>query len=547
MLFDILKFLGICLEVLLIFNLLIIVHEIGHFLAARWRGLHIEGFGIWFGKPIWQKKINGVVYSFGSIPFGGFVKLPQLGPMEAIEGETHSDVSALKPISSLDKIVVAIAGPLFSLLLAFVFAVIVWIVGRPVAEREATTTVGYVVEDGPAHQAGVLAGDEILAVDGRPVSRWGGQSEDGIVWNIVRSEGQTIRLTIRRDGTIRDIEVAPAIPKTEFWQRRATRQIQIAPAESPMIARVTPGSPAAEAGLKPSDVIVAINGEPALTPMAIDLFAETHPGTDLILTVERGDQTLQIPFRPRGPIVGSVTPGSPAERAGFQVGDRVVAVDGEPIPYPTLISDKIGPNPGVTFRFTLERGHKKIELAATPEIPVEPAGAKNAMLGIVWENGDGYMLDQYGRFKVIHPLPLEQVRAGMSTIVSTIAAIASPKSDVSVQHMGGPVQMMRIYYLLFESPEGWRLALWFSVILNVNLAILNMLPLPVLDGGHITLALIEAARRRPVNAQLLERISTACAMLLIGFMLFITFFDVQDLFGGKREPLRFASPPSATP
>ena len=87
------------------------------------------------------------------------------------------------------------------------------------------------------------------------------------------------------------------------------------------------------------------------------------------------------------------------------------------------------------------------------------------------------------------------------------------------------------------------MALWFSVLLNVNLALLNMLPLPVLDGGHITLAIIEAVRRKPANLKVVEWIQTACALLIIGFMLFVTFFDVQDLFGGKdRNKFRYTTP-----
>src|SRR5688572_8738003 len=129
-----LKFLFICLEVIVVFNLMIIVHELGHFLAARWRGLVIEKFGIWFGKPLWKKKINGVEYSLGCIPAGGFVALPQLAPMEVMEGKVETPREQLPPISALDKIIVAFAGPLFSFLLAIIFAVIVWKVGRPVSE-----------------------------------------------------------------------------------------------------------------------------------------------------------------------------------------------------------------------------------------------------------------------------------------------------------------------------------------------------------------------------------------------------------------------------
>ena len=99
----------------------------------------------------------------------------------------------------------------------------------------------------------------------------------------------------------------------------------------------------------------------------------------------------------------------------------------------------------------------------------------------------------------------------------------------------------------FESDRGWQLALWFSVVLNVNLAILNMLPIPVLDGGHIVLALIEGVRRKPVNMKILEWVQTACATLIIGYMLYISFFDIGDLFGkssDRKSPPK--EPPAAT-
>jgi regulator of sigma E protease len=87
---------------------------------------------------------------------------------------------------------------------------------------------------------------------------------------------------------------------------------------------------------------------------------------------------------------------------------------------------------------------------------------------------------------------------------------------------------MYLYYRLFESPDGWRLALWFSVVLNVNLALMNLLPIPVLDGGHITLAIVEGIRRRPINIRVLEFVQSACAIVIIGFMLYVTFYDVLD-------------------
>src|SRR5512146_470651 len=138
---SILKFIFILLEVVLLFNLLIFVHELGHFLAARWRGLKIDRFAVWFGKPIWKAKINGVEYALGTIPAGGYVSLPQMATMEAIEGKGESSGQPLPSISALDKIIVAVAGPLFSLLLGFVFAVVVWQVGKP--DQEVGTTIGW--------------------------------------------------------------------------------------------------------------------------------------------------------------------------------------------------------------------------------------------------------------------------------------------------------------------------------------------------------------------------------------------------------------------
>src|SRR5438876_11398891 len=92
----------VIIEVLVIFNLLIVVHELGHFLAARWRGLYIERFGVWFGQPVWKKTINGVQYSLGSLPFWGFVALPLLAPMVIVEGMAVVDRATQSVISLLD-------------------------------------------------------------------------------------------------------------------------------------------------------------------------------------------------------------------------------------------------------------------------------------------------------------------------------------------------------------------------------------------------------------------------------------------------------------
>src|SRR5213082_1342931 len=451
MILHIARVIVVLFEVLLLFNLLIVVHELGHFLAARWRGLYIERFGVWFGKPIWKKNIGGVQYSLGSLPFGGFVALPQLAPMDIIEGKADVDRAKLAPISALDKIIVAVAGPLFSLLLALSFAGVVWVVGHPVGESDSTTVIGYVLPDSPAEKAGLQPGDKILEVDGKPVRRFLGMN-DSVSWDVVRSEGDKVAVKFQRNVNVQTVWVEPYKAETRGWRRKSVRQLLIYPAETPIIDKVEPKTPAAAAGLRPRDIILGFDQTPIYNPVALLEYISKHPKDQLVLHVERGGASFDIPVRP-----------------------TLLPTDGEMKP----------------------------------------------RIGIQW--------DTTGKISIGHPNPIEQVYNSVTSTLKTIGAVASPKSDVKLQHLSGPIGIGNLLYRLFGSEYGWRLALWFSVILNVNLAILNMLPIPVLDGGHIVLALIESIRRRPVNMRVLEVVQTSCAVMIIGYMLYITFFDVQDL------------------
>jgi regulator of sigma E protease len=176
------------------------------------------------------------------------------------------------------------------------------------------------------------------------------------------------------------------------------------------------------------------------------------------------------------------------------------------------------------------RQGRPIEITAKPEMPLNPEKPEEARprIGIGWDVSGG-------RMTLVHPSVTEQIVGSVDALVSTVGALISRKSDIKPQHLSGAVKIINIYYILFQSDYGWRQALWFSVILNINLAMLNLLPIPVLDGGHIVLSIIEGIRRRPVNARIIGYIQTACAMLLIGYMLYVTFFDLQDSHWRLKE------------
>ena len=544
MILNILRVALTIVEVLLIFNLLIIVHELGHFLAARWRGLHVEKFGIWFGRPIWKKAVNGVEYSLGWIPAGGFVLLPQMAPMETVEGKSGILRHDLPPVRPLDKIIVAFAGPLFSFILALVFAVIVWAVGKPTVEAEATTTIGYVAPDEPAAKAGFEPGDKILEIDGHPVSRFAGMV-DSITWYVVRSEGDTIPFKIRRGDKVLTINSGYTRPETRGWERKSLRQVGIAPAITPIVFKVTDGSAAALAGIRPNDEIIAVGGERLYHPQHILEWAQSHPGKPLSLTILRGKKTLETTIEPGRPLVSSVIKNSPADVAGIKAGDRILSLDGHPIYDPTELFKRVESNPTVPFSLTVATGSQARTVRVLPAIP---DGQTRAVLGIVYAaDSQGIIWDGSGKLTVVHISPLEQIVAAVETIGNTIGALLSPQSDIKLQHMSGPIMIMQTYYRLFDTDFGWQLALWFSVVFNVNLAMINLLPIPVLDGGHIVLALIEGIRKRPINIRVLEVVQGACALLLIGFMLYVSFYDAQDLPWNSNHKAKFSVPAKPAP
>jgi regulator of sigma E protease len=467
---SILRCLFIIAEVVLFYNLIICVHELGHFWAARWRGLVIEKFAIWMGPALWKRRINGVEYCLGSIPAGGYVALPQMAPMESIEGKAGEDGQLVKypPIKPLDKIIVAFAGPLASFSFALVCACLIWWIGRPVTEMEATTVIGYVEKDSPAAQGGLLPGDRILEIDGYPITRFIGMGSDAVLWRIVSSEGETIDIKVDRQGQTVETRVKPRKEPRKFFQRPSLRSIQVMPSVIPLIDDTMPNSPAARAGLKSGDEVIAINGEKLYHAHRVIDYIGEHPGESLVLSIRRREQTFDVTVK--------------------------------------------------------------------PEVPV---GGDKPYVGIYW--------NLEGRTFLAYPKPFEQVISSIDTMVNTLGALFSPKSDIGPQQLNGPVKIMHVYYNIFDGEQPWRRVLWFSVLININLAVLNLFPIPVLDGGHITMAILEKIRGRPHNEQVLEYIMTGCAAMVIGFIVYVTFFDVQDLpFWNKPAPppkeIRFASP-----
>lgn len=623
---------------LLFFNGSIVVHEYGHYLAARWRGLKVTRFSL-FGlgpKLVSWKGKDGVEYCICALPFGAYVALPQLAEMKSIEGDDGDEASSLPPLSYADKMIVAAAGPLFNILFAAVLAAIVWWIGYPQPGSFRTTTIGYVVPHSeesdapsPAARAGLKPGDTILKIDGIPVSRFaqitelialgGGRSAERIP--------QTV-LTIERGGEQMEIIVHPELVTVNEASGDQLRLIGIYPAQELVVGTVIDNAPAARAGLQAGDTLLRANGETlySLAQFSDILDAAAQTPVEIVVLRQGTEQTLSIApenvpqTRPLARIFGSAGQSQPLleiiplypqqalahSTAATSDEGRTAAADNTAVP--SLAQTEVTSNPNAdntaaphTAAETTPRpaaaapqrdlaspatpaqlavfslssasgmlqgydGNWYIEsvdgvrtdnvaaliartnaseaqdaAATPPQLTIVnsagerrylllPAGAQAQLVPALTQPMVGFALDP--GFTLAYPSIASQFRQHLETTFRTLRSLVTPSSNIGIGHLSGPVGIGRAVYSLALSDI--RLVLWFAVLLNINLAILNLLPIPVLDGGHMTIATIAKLRGRPLPESVIMSIQSAFMFLLLGLMIYILFKDSMRWYGDSE-------------
>jgi regulator of sigma E protease len=429
------------LLVLFFFGLTIFIHELGHFLVAKRRGMKIERFSVGFGPKIWGYKKDGIDYRVSWFPFGGYVALPQMSPMETIEGETESKADDLPSVSPSSKFLVAIAGPLMNVVLAAVLASILWVVGMPTN----LAVVGWVDSGSPEELAGIRPGDRIVKVNDQKVKTWGQFMEV-----VAFSRDPTVRVSVQRNGA-----------EQEFLLETKVNE---------------------QFGVK----------------MLEHLWPRGHPFASRVIA------------------------GTPAERAGLLAGDQFVSIQGIPIYSSDQLRDFVSKRADLPTEVKVLRDGVMQTLTVVPELN---ADEKVGRMGV--ELGDQMEIARPG------PTPAEQFKDILVSMGRMVTGLAhSKETGVSAKSMSGPVGILGIWWYAIAS-GGWRQGLHIAVLLNINLAIINLLPIPVLDGGHIVFAALEAIRRKPLSARLVHAASVTFAVLLITFMLYVTYFDIQRFTFGR--------------
>jgi RIP metalloprotease RseP len=572
----------------------IFVHELGHFLAARWRGLKIERFSIGFGPKIfgWTGK-DGVDYRVSWIPLGGYVALPQMGDPEAIEGATESDVEKLPEISYADKMIVAVMGAVFNVIFAFALATILWFTGMPVPEGNGSTIVGYVPEQvvtssnhlselglgqtvpGPAFTAGLRSGDEVLAVDGVEVKSFKQINEAVMLGNGMNSQKQPVAtFTIKRGEEKLDITVLPARVELNTRSGDKVRVAGLMPRSDVILNTPMPSSPAEKAGLIREDRIIAIDGRLVNNPTELlERLRVAGPGERTFqvsrFVTDGKSQLLTLKVTPK---ISTRT--NPVGLITYSEGEKRHSIVVVPVTRDLLSDDPLanrdqlmvlGVSPEDSSRNDQLRigtildkvDGKELTVLRSLDDLVKATGAGQKTLTFYWKraNGDAGNLSLteaevsrgtpveraligapfISKPEIAHNNPIELCTHIIKQTFTTLGRLFDRDSDIKVNQLASVISISKTYYNISEDI---RLVLWFTVLINLNLAILNLLPIPVLDGGHMLIATISKLTNNALNAKAVTIVQFTCMALILSLMGYIILNDVRRCTGDSERQLK---------
>jgi regulator of sigma E protease len=425
------------LAFLFVLGVLIFVHELGHFLVARWHGVRVHTFSLGLGPKLLKFRRGDTEYCISAVPLGGYVKLA---------GETVEDARTGAPDEFLSKskwvrFQVYLAGPIMNILLAIVVLAGVLAQGADVPTYEQSPPViGHVEPGSPAEAAGLRPGDRVLTVQGRAVATW-----DQLLLEILPRANQALKVTALRDG--QTIELT-----------------------------VTPGSEG---------------------------------------RYEVGEVGVRPVLRPE---IRAVTAGSPAERAGFRPDDVIVAIADEQQPSLERVIVRIQNSPDAPISFVVERSGAPVSLTVIPE------GAPGAAL--IGVNLSAYEVDEVD-LSFFQALGMSVERNWENTLLIGRTLRGLVTRDTPVSQLMGPIGMAD---LSGTAAQAGLLSLFnLMAMISLNLGLLNLLPVPVLDGGHIAILGVEGLARRDLSMRVKERILMAGAAVIVLLMVTVIYNDIARL------------------
>ncbi len=426
------------LSFIFVLGVLVFVHELGHFLAAKRVGIRVLKFQLGFNPTIISFRRGDTEYGIGALPLGGYVKMAGENPDEVRTGRSDEFLSK----SKWERFQVLIMGPAMNLVLAVVVTAIVLYQGADVPlYQDQPAVVGAVEPNSPAAQAGIVPGDHLVAVGGNRVENW-----EQLLIAIGTKPNREVAVTVVRDGKEATHVVTPTVAEGSRFE---IGDIGVYPDVHPSVPMLNPGEPGDRAGIKPNDVILAVNGKPII--------------------------------------------------------------------FTTHLKEAIEEHPGQTITITVQRGGERLDLQATPE-----QRGETGWLGI-------HMLEAT---KSIQPGAFEAITMSVDRNVEHAGLIFQTvwdllRGETSPKQLMGPVAIAE---LSGQSARlGWIPLLSLMASISLNLGLLNLLPIPVLDGGHITIMALEGVARRDFSMRVKEKMLLAGFVVLMMLMVTVIYNDLTRI------------------
>jgi regulator of sigma E protease len=527
---------------------LVVVHEFGHFFFAKLFNVRADAFSIGMGPILYKKKFGETEFRISAIPVGGYVKLLGEDPSAVLSEEDQK--RALHHQVPWKRFFIFFGGPLFN----FLWAIVVFMAMMAIGEPQISTVVGRVLPETPAAVAGFIPGDKIVNVAGEPVTKF-----DEMLMKLTDKPDQDVNFGVERAG--KTIEVKAHTDSEEgftiYGEKKLVGNLDgvIPNARMTKVGISSPDSPAAKAGFSTGDEITTINGHPVHTFEELESFYKSLQTDHTRVTkeafhfeVKTGDQTREItlPANYSGDLgkdfglfsselfVEQAVKDTPAEKAGLQKGDQLIAVSGKPIRSFFELRQNIqkaGETSG-KLTVTVVRNGKTITYEIVPQVSTERdpllKKMKQYTIGVapVLSMLDPVMVIEqtWNPFALLYKGTARMLDLSARNLVSIWKMV---QGQVSVKSLGGPILIGK---LAGDSlSRGLMDFLKMMGVLSIGLGVLNILPVPVLDGGHIVLLGIEALRGRALSLKQVEVAQQVGAILLLLLMVVVMKNDISRL------------------
>jgi regulator of sigma E protease len=423
--------------VIILLGVLVFIHELGHYLVAKWCGVRVETFSIGFGKRLFGFRRGDTDYRVSLIPLGGYVKMAGENPMESRTGDPGEFASHPR----WQRFLIALAGPAMNIILALgLYTAIYTFHHQYSAYDKAPVDIFFFTGDSPAQKAGLQAGDRIIKIEDTQNPTW-----DQAVMSFALNPKQPVDVTVRRGERILSFKVTP-----------------------------------------------------------------DEVGPDKI-----GDAGIRAPA-----IIGSVQAGSPAERAGLQAGDILLAVNSTSVHGTDDILNVLQQTKDNPVSLTVWRDGSEMHLTALPQLLDGGSQGKKYRLGFT--NGGVDRLPVSVAFNAAY----QQCKTNSLLVFKLLSKLIASKN--SIKQMSGPVGIAKLSG--DAAMQGFATYMEAMAFISLNLAVLNLLPIPILDGGLMLMLLIEGTIRRDISLRFKERMYQVAFVALVLFFSVVIFNDVVKNF-----------------